>query len=82
MSRYTYADVRTRREVKTFCTKCSKRLKRVLSRSCYNNGLHHVPTTMAKYAKELDKEQKTLEKKGTLCAKCKAILSSIDKGGL
>lgn len=71
--RYTFAPVRTRRTVKTFCPSCNKKLTRVLTRQCYDNGFHHVPTTMAKYAKELDKEQKRLEKKGTTCGKCAAL---------
>lgn len=68
--RYTFAPVKTRREVETFCQKCGKKMKRVLSRQCYDNGFHNVASTMEKYRKDLDKEQRRLEKKGTICSAC------------
>lgn len=68
--RRRFAPITERREVKVKCQGCGKSLKRVLKKTCYDNGFHHVPTTLAKYRKELDKQERALIKSGCLCRRC------------
>lgn len=66
----TYNEVVQRREVVVKCLICGKKLRRVLKKSYYLNGLHDPAKTEAANNRALDREAAKLAKGGMLCASC------------
>lgn len=66
----TFDEIRQSRKVRTFCTKCGKKLVRMLSETYYRNGLHDEVKTRRENDVRLDKEAKELAAEGTICGSC------------
>jgi bacterioferritin-associated ferredoxin len=69
-TRIIFSPVVQRREVKTFCTKCGKKLRRVIKETYYRNGFHNEVETRRKNDSSLDRKKAQLENTGTVCGKC------------